>query len=277
MRVDQERVKSLAAPRRAVYKKRMALEAVDRSDRRLGVLGWAAAIMGPLALSGVVLLFRSELFALNAALLLVVPVLGAAIVGGRRGGVVSAFTAALCFDFFFTRPYYSFTINDPNDVETMLVLLLVGVVVGEIVVRSRHRLRQATDRKREVDQIRRVAELAAGSSPSSRLVDIVERELVALVGARRARFERPPYSSTLPRLAHGAVTVPGYEEAGGQPFGPHHELELPVWGGGHEVGRVVLELPRPTSGLEISADDRALAVALADQLGAVLAAATNRA
>jgi K+-sensing histidine kinase KdpD len=249
---------------------------VGTGDRSLGTIGWSTAVVGPLAVSAGLLLFRSELFAVNAALVLVLPVLGAAVAGGRRGGFLAAVTAALCFDFFFTRPYYSFTINDRNDVETMVVLLAVGLIVGEIVVRSRRSRREATARQREVDQIRRVAELAAGSSPASRLVDIVERELVELLGARGARFERPPYRTTLPRLAHGAVHIPGDAEAAGRPFGPRTELELPVWGGAREVGRMVLVLARPSDGVEIPSDDRALAVALADQLGAVLAAAAYR-
>jgi hypothetical protein len=39
---------------------------------------------------------------------------------------------------------------------------------------------------------------------------------------------------------------------------------------------MVLVLARPSDGVEIPSDDRALAVALADQLGAVLAAAAYR-
>ena len=39
-----------------------------------------------------------------------------------------------------------------------------------------------------------------------------------------------------------------------------------------EIGRLVLVLPHSSSAVEISADDRALAVTLVDQLGAVLAA-----
>jgi hypothetical protein len=61
----------------------------DRSggpERSLGKAGWSAAILGPLAVSAVMLVFRSEFFPVNAALLLVLPVLAAAIVGGRRGG-----------------------------------------------------------------------------------------------------------------------------------------------------------------------------------------------
>jgi Domain of unknown function (DUF4118) len=245
----------------------------DRSDREIGAAGLAAAVLGPLAVSGVLVAFRGELFPTNAALVLVLAVLGAAIVGGRLGGALAAVVAALCFDFFFTRPYYSFTIDRRDDIETTMVLLAVGLAVGEVVVRLRRSRRIASKSRREVEQIQRVAELAAGSGPESRLITIVEREITALLGARGARFEPPPYSTALPRIGHGVLTVPpGGNGNASPPVGPHNEVELLVSGHGRELGRLVLVLPRDSSGATLPADDRALAVALVDQLGAALSA-----
>lgn len=58
-------------------------------------------------------------------------------------------------------------------------------------------------------------------------------------------------------------------------MGPRNEVAPPVVGHGREVGRLVLELSRDSSGADLEADDRALAVALVDQLGAVLATAAK--
>jgi Domain of unknown function (DUF4118) len=267
-------VKTLVVHRASVYNERMGAVPA-RADHEVGVLGWVTATLGPLAVSGMLVVFRGGPFTTNAALILVLPVLAAAILGGRWGGVVSAVVAALCFDFFFTRPYYSFNINRRGDVETTLVLLAVGLVVGELVVRARRSRQLARASRREVDQIRRVAELAAGSGASGRLITIVERELVDILNARGARFERPPFQTTLPRLGHGMVTIPGTERGEAPRLGPPNEVELPVWGHGREIGRLVLVLPDDSIGIAIPADDRALAVALVDQLGAVLAAAPD--
>lgn len=250
----------------------MASIAASESERRRTALAWATAVLGPLAVSGILVAFRGDLFSTNAAIVLVLPVLAAAILGGRRGGVVSAVIAALCFDFFFTHPYYSLTINNHDDLETTIVLLVVGLVVGELVVRARRSQQLATASRREVEQVRRVAELAAGRGPNGRLISIVEHEVVELLGARSARFERPPFPTTLPQLGHGVLTLPGDEEHNGRQAGPPNELELTVWGQGREIGRLVLELPHNSNTFTISTDDRALAVALVDQLGAVLAA-----
>jgi hypothetical protein len=246
-----------------------------KPDHAVGALGWATAVLGPIVLSAALVAFRDDLFATNAALVLVLAVLAAAIVGGRRGGVVSAIVAALCFDFFFTRPYYSFTIDRHDDVETTVVLLVVGLVVGELVIRTRESRRIAYASRREVEQVRRVAELAAGRGPTARLISIVEREVVSLLGARGARFERPPFRTSLPRVGHGVVTIGDNDGKGERPPGPANEVELPVWGRGREIGRLVLVLPEDSAGLAAAAEDRALAVALVDQLGAVLAAAAE--
>ena len=260
-----------------MYKGDVAQSTPVTPDPPVRAFGWIVAVLGPVVISGILVLVRDELYPTNAALVLVLPVLAAAILCGRRGGVVSAIVAALCFDFFFTRPYSSFTIDRGDDIETMVVLLVVGLVVGELVVRAWRSRYVAYTSRREVDQVRRVAELAAGQGSTGRLITIVEHEVVEILGARKARFERAPFPTSLPRLGHEKVTIGGDEDGAGDvplPSGPANEVALPVWGGGREIGRVVLVLPDNSTGATLPSDDRALAVALVDQLGAVLAAST---
>jgi hypothetical protein len=257
-------------------RRRFGLSAdVASINRGLGFVGGLLAVAGPLAVSGLLVGFRSDFPAANAALVLVLVVLGAAIVGGRGGGAVAAVVSAVCFDFFFTRPYYSFTINSRDDIETTIVLLAVGLAVGELVVRSRRSRQAARDSRRQIDQIRRVAELSAGGPASGRLIDVVRRELVDLLGASSARFERVPFRSALPRLGHDRVSIPADDERRELPIGPRNEVEVPVWGRGRSLGRIVLVFDAAATGVAIPPDDRVVAVALADQLGAVLAAASE--
>src|SRR5262249_62389092 len=97
-------------------------------------------------------------------------VLASAVVGGRWGGATSAVVSALCFDFFFTRPYYSFTINSRDDIETTIVLLVVGLAVGELVVRARRHRQVASASRREGEQVRRVAAVGAGRGAGRQLL-----------------------------------------------------------------------------------------------------------
>ncbi len=226
------------------------------------------AVLAPIAVALLLLPFRDELQAANIALVLVLAVLVGAIVGGRIGGALAAIVAAVSFDFLFTRPYYSFQINSGDDVQTVVLLVAVGIVAGEIVVRSRRSRAVAWRSRRDAEQLRNMAELATGGESPGRLIRLVQNELTRTLDLKSCRFERPPFANSLPQLRHGGVRV-----AAGEADGLASQLELPVRGDGKLLGRFVLSMPADGSGLGLPAEDRALAVALADQLGAALAAA----
>jgi hypothetical protein len=240
---------------------------------RLSWIGAGLAVAGPPAVAAALVPFRPSIPAANVALMLVVVVLVAAIVGGRTGGIVAALTAALSFDFFFTVPFNSFRIDTRDDIETTLLLLVVGVIAGEIVVRARRSRQVAFTSRREVQRMRRVAEVAAGSDSPARLIASVRQELASILPVERCWFERPPFPTTMPQLRHGRVAVPaGDPRIGALDPSPSRLVELPVYGGGVVRGRFVLEFAEPTVGVALPTDARATAVALADQLGVALAA-----
>jgi hypothetical protein len=242
-------------------------------QQRLGWQGWLVAVAGPPVVALLLVPFRGEVRDVNAALVLVVVVLVAAIVGGRWGGVIAALTAALSFDFFFTHPYYSFRINTRDDLETTVLLLVVGLVTGELVTRTRRSREVARTSRREMHRMRTVAEVGAGNDSPTHLIESVRRELQAILPADRVWFERPPFAVELPQLRHGRVAVPPGDPAIGvlDPT-PSHLVELRVAGGGRVRGRFVFEFAEPTTGVVLPVESRASAVALADQLGVALAA-----
>ncbi len=229
-------------------------------------------MIAPVAVSLALIPLRGEMVPVNESLVLVVVVLVAAVVGGRAGGVAAALVAAASFDFFFTRPYYSFTIDARDDVETTVLLLIVGLAVGEIVTRSRRSERLAAERAADIRQMRRHAQLGAGGEPPGQLIHVAEAELTELLGARSCWFERPPYTVTLATLGHGQMTVWG-DESGLSRLDPAPStlLALAVFGGGVEQGRLVVEFAGEQRLADIDPRTRALAVGLADRLGTALA------
>jgi hypothetical protein len=231
-------------------------------------LAWVVAFAGPVVVSLLLIPFRDEIRTSNASLVLVLVVLAAAVLGGRVTGAVSALIAMACFDFFFTQPYYSFIINSRDDVETAVLLLAVGLIVGELVVRARRSQDQAAASRAEVVRVRRLSELAAGGESRGRLIGIVQGEIVALLPVRQCKFESLPIHDQLPELTHQGVRIPGIHDSGHLASG---RVSLPVYGGGRPIGRFVLELESGATGISVPPEDRALAIALADQLGTVLA------
>ena len=91
-----------------------------------------AALVGPLLVALALVPFRTDLSRTNAALVLVVVVVAVAAFGNRVAGAVAALSAAAWFDFFLTRPYPRFTINGGEDIETAVLLLIVGLIVSRL-------------------------------------------------------------------------------------------------------------------------------------------------
>ena len=235
-------------------------------DRRAA--GMAIGALGSLAAAAVLVGVRGEVVNANVALVLVLFVFAGAVTGGRAAGGVAALVAAMSFDFFHTKPYGTLKIASSDDLQTTILLLVVGLAAGEVAVwlqRLQDRLKVHGD---EIRRMHRVAELAAGGETPEDLELTVTAELLDAMRLRDCWFERPPYVNELPtlersgvvRTTHHRYTRDGFEL-------PREGVALPVIGPGGPVGRFVL-MPEPGAG--VSKEGRLLAVALADQLGMAL-------
>src|SRR5580658_7858307 len=91
----------------------------------------------PGAASALLVPFRSSFPNTDAALVLVVVIVAVAANGHRPAGWIAAGASAVWFDFFLTRPYERFAISRHTDIETTVLLLVVGIAVTEIAARSR--------------------------------------------------------------------------------------------------------------------------------------------
>ena len=151
----------------------------------------------------------------NVALVLVVVVVVAAVTGGRVAGAVAAITAALSFDFFHTTPYLSLTMDSSDDVETTVLLLIVGVVVGTIAARGRWARDAVTDARDEIERVHRLAELTASGEDGAAVVGTAQQELTELLSLDGCLFEALPYDTELPVLERsGALTQQSHRYQG---------------------------------------------------------------
>src|SRR5262245_57809949 len=79
-----------------------------------------------------VALLQSWLGVTNASSVYLTAVVVTAIVSGARGAVVVALLSFLLYDFFFIEPRFTLTIRDPAEWLNAVLLLFVGIVVGEL-------------------------------------------------------------------------------------------------------------------------------------------------
>jgi hypothetical protein len=233
-------------------------------------LAYAGALAGPPAVAAVLLPWRATLPSTDVALLLVVVVVVAVAANGRRGpGLLAALGAAVWFDFFWTRPYDRFTITARADIETTVLLLVVGAAVSELAARGRRSRQTALTDSAYLDSIHTAATRASAGLTAAELIEQVRGQLTALLALRAARFEEGSYLGHPPRLdEHGRLmwgARPWDLEEHGM---PDEDFELRARGNGRTWGRFMLT---PTPGTAPSAEARRVAVVLADQVGAALA------
>lgn len=242
------------------------LRGTDPEGVALGVaLGGLGAIAAAAALVGV----RGHMSAANVALILVSFVLLGGLVGGRVAGATSAVVAAMSFDFFHTQPYNSLKIASSDDVQTVVILLVIGVIVGEIGAWARRGREAMKDDRAEIRRIHRVAESVAQGEPCDDLILSVAAEISGALTLADCRFDRSPGEPSLPVLDHdGRVVTPHHRSGRAGAELPPEGVQLSVLGRGREVGRLLLV---PTPGVSASRERRLIAVALADQLGQALA------
>ena len=236
------------------------------------LVGWALAGFGPIVVAAALVPLREELVSTNLALILVVVVALSAIAGGRGPGLLAAVIAAMSYDFFLTKPYLHLRIDNADDLETALILLVIGLVVGQIVVVARRRRIAAALGSDEIQRLHRVAEQAAAGAPIDDIVLAVNAELTGLLHLRDCSYEaQPSPSAELPRIERdGRISGVHFRRFAGEEFAlPIDGVELLVLGRGKEFGRFVL-LPDPERGASL--EQRVVAVALSDLLGAALAA-----
>jgi Domain of unknown function (DUF4118) len=233
-------------------------------------VGLAIGVLGAIVLSGLLTPLRTTLSASDFALALVVPVLLAAVVGGRWAGALSAIVAGLCFDFFFTKPYLSLRIASRNDITSFIVLLIVALITAEVGIRARRGGAAARESRSELDRLYRIAEFSARGGDVDDVVSAVRAELIGLFDLVECVFEATTSGTQLPRLgSRGALEGADLVLYGRDFVIPAGGVELPVVGRGHQFGRLVLFAHEAT---EAPIEKRLVAVAIADELGLTFAA-----
>ncbi len=172
---------------------------------RLAVL---AGLAGPLGLAAVLVPFRASVPNTDGALALLLVVVAVAANGYRPAGILAAVSAAAWFDFFLTRPYETFDITGRTDLETTVLLLVIGVAITEIAVWGRREHATASRRASYLAGLGAAAQAVAAGSSLSTLIDQVTSQLTQLLSLQTCRFQQGVAGLGLARLQpDGTVTA----------------------------------------------------------------------
>jgi K+-sensing histidine kinase KdpD len=228
----------------------------------------AVAVLVPIVVALLLTPWRDRLAAADNALILVVVIVAVATTGYRWAAAVCAVVSALSFDFFLTRPYGSFRISRTSDLVTELLLLVVGLAVGDLAARGRNHRVAAWQGRRHLEVLHNLTGMAAGGRDPDEVVRAAGQELNRLLGLRSCTFRRSETGLVARVEPDGEVRIGAVAWATWDLGLPHRGVDLPVRSAGRVLGHFVL-LPVP--GTRVPRQSLEVAVDIADQVGAALA------
>jgi K+-sensing histidine kinase KdpD len=232
-----------------------------RSARTLEINGegafWAVAGFAASVLIGVALRPLRESAGLeNVVVVYVIVVALAAAVGGRAAGLATSLSAALAYNWFFTTPYGTLRIDSAEQVATVLLLLLAGLLAS-LGGRATRKARVEAREEADVLQVLTAVNLAAARTglEADRVAADALRDLL---DARAVRVVREGPDGDLVVAQAGQVDVdldldrlPHLDEEGRIPSGHRRSvggtLVLPAEGavvdlvrGSRRIGALVI-------------------------------------
>jgi two-component system sensor histidine kinase KdpD len=111
----------------------------------------------------------------NISMLYLLAVIGAGVAFGQREAVVAAVASFIAYDFFFIDPRFTFTVSDPSEWLALGLLLLTGVITGQLAALQRRRALEAEQRERETALLYDISRLLAGVDTQAGLEAVVAR------------------------------------------------------------------------------------------------------
>lgn len=226
------------------------------------------AVAAPVALALSLLPLRAQIPSATVALGLAVLVSAVAAIGSRLPAAIAAVAAALSFDGFYTQPYGSVSISSAGDVETTVLLLVGGVIVGQLSARNRAHRKRITQSSDTLARIQAIAEMLASGAAADDVVAAVAAELQDMLGLRGCWFEAWFPDAVGPMIQRNGDVSWGRIWWGFDTLGlPGKPISLGVENQHRRLGRFVLVAD---PGTRVSQQQLLAAVTLADQAGTAL-------
>lgn len=123
-------------------------------------------------------------------LLYLIPVIATATLFGLRPALIASVSAALAYNFFFLPPLYTFTISDPQNAITFLVLTGVAIVASQLTGRLRREANIGARTATENAGIAAFGQRLAGVSDELGTATIVCEEIASLLNVSTVLLTR---------------------------------------------------------------------------------------
>ncbi|MFG6439549.1 DUF4118 domain-containing protein [Roseateles sp. LKC17W] len=153
--------------------------------------GYAAAAGGVLLTTALSLLLLRVMAPTNIAMLYLLNVVGVALRWGRAPAALTALLGVAAFDFVFVEPRWSFAVGDAQYLVTFAVLLLVGLVIGQLAAGLQAQALAARERERRVRGLYAMSRDLGAALVPVQVAEIAARFLRAEFGVGSAVLAPP--------------------------------------------------------------------------------------
>lgn len=140
------------------------------------LLNLLLAIVSITVLTVVLYQVRDDLNTSTIALLYLLPVLLSTTMWGLWPGVLSSIAAFLSYNFFFLKPYYTFTVHNTQDLVALVIFLAVAIVISQLVGRTRAGLAAAVARENETIYLYQLSLELAGANSLYEVASVLARK-----------------------------------------------------------------------------------------------------
>ncbi|HTT59241.1 MAG TPA: ATP-binding protein [Acidimicrobiales bacterium] len=135
-----------------------------------GLWGSLVGVASAAVLGGALYPFRPHVSVSTSALVLVIPVVVGAVVGGFGAGAVSVLAGFLVYDFFFIPPYNTLSVGTAQNWTALIVYVVVMLLVARVVGRLDAARLEAERGRDTVRRVSEVSELLVGDRPVDELL-----------------------------------------------------------------------------------------------------------
>ena len=118
----------------------------------------------------------------NIVMLFLVYVVACSVKYGRRPAMLAAVLAVLCFDFFFVPPRFSFAIADAQYLFTFIVMLGVGLLIGQLTANLTYSARISASREQKTNYLFELTRELSAALHYKEVIQIGERTVSSVFG-----------------------------------------------------------------------------------------------
>ena len=148
---------------------RLSIAKLRSAGSYLASLALVALVCGPIA--GL----REVSDVSNSSMLFLLPVLASAVLFGRGQAIFAAVASFFAYDFLFVEPHYTLTVSSGDEYVALGLLLVTGMITGQLAALLRQRALEAEAREKEAVVLYDVVRLMVEPELERALTSVAER------------------------------------------------------------------------------------------------------